>query len=54
MKSHCASCKVCQYAQKKPETFIGRIWRWHSKWCPMWKAYQKELAEGEKTDAEHA
>jgi hypothetical protein len=24
---------------------MARIWRWHTKWCPAWKAYQKELAE---------
>lgn len=45
MKSRCANCKVCRYGQEKPDTLIGKLWRWHSRWCPFWKAYQRELAE---------
>ncbi len=48
MRSRCASCKICNYAQNKPDSIIGKGWRWHSKWCPSWKAYQKELAEKEQ------
>jgi hypothetical protein len=32
-------------AEKKPKSIISKIWRWHTGWCPGWKAYQKELAE---------
>jgi len=32
-------------AEKNPNTFLSRIWRWHTKWCPGWKKYQRELAE---------
>jgi hypothetical protein len=24
---------------------MARLWRWHTGWCPGWKAYQKHLAE---------
>jgi hypothetical protein len=24
---------------------IARIWTWHTKWCPGWKAYQESLAK---------
>jgi len=24
---------------------MSRLWRWHTKWCPGWKAYQRELGE---------
>lgn len=48
MKSWCAECKVGLYAQRKPDTVIGKLWRWHTKWCPFWKAYQRELATEEQ------
>ena len=50
MKSRCGVCKLKQYADRKPKSIIGRIWLWHTKWCPGWKAYQKELAEQEKSN----
>jgi hypothetical protein len=39
----CKSCPMRRYAERKPETLLARLWRWHTKWCPGWKAYQKEL-----------
>jgi hypothetical protein len=24
---------------------MARLWRWHTGWCPGWKAYQAHLAE---------
>jgi hypothetical protein len=24
---------------------MSKIWKWHTTWCPGWKAYQKELAK---------
>jgi hypothetical protein len=24
---------------------MARLWRWHTGWCPGWKAYQAYLAE---------
>lgn len=46
MKAHaCERCRIRAYAERKPTSIIARIWRWHTKWCPGWKAYQKSLAE---------
>ena len=45
MKSMCGNCKLHAWAERKPDSFLARLWRWHTKWCPGWKAYQKELAE---------
>ena len=28
---------------KKPKSFLGRLWRWYINWCPGWKAYLKSL-----------
>ena len=45
MKSKCAQCWFRDYAERNPNSLLARIWRWHTGWCPGWKAYQKELAE---------
>ena len=31
-----------------PKSFLGRIWRWHTTWCPGWKAYMKSLPDEER------
>ena len=33
-------------AEARPNTLIARLWRWHTRWCPGWKAYQRSLAAG--------
>ena len=48
LKSRCATCRFRNYAERKPNSLLARIWRWHTGWCPGWKAYQKELAEQNK------
>ena len=45
MKLNCENCPIRKYAEKNPKAIISRIWRWHTTWCPAWKAYQAELAE---------
>jgi hypothetical protein len=32
-------------AEQKPNSLLARLWRWHTTWCPGWKAYQAELAQ---------
>ena len=45
MESKCANCEWRKRSEEKPKTFSARLWRFHLKFCPMWKAYQKELAQ---------
>jgi len=45
IKSSCATCKGRAYAEAHPEKLLSRLWRWHTGWCPGWKAYQRELQE---------
>jgi hypothetical protein len=45
MTSKCETCSMRLKAEKNPEKFLSRVWRWHTGWCPGWKAYQKELAQ---------
>jgi hypothetical protein len=35
-------------AEKNPNSIIAKIWKWHTGWCPGWKAYQKELDQQKK------
>jgi hypothetical protein len=54
MKKHrCDNCVFRGYAERKPDSLIARLWRWHTKWCPGWKAYQASLAK-EKDHADIA
>jgi hypothetical protein len=41
----CEDCPMRQKAEANPKSFMARLWRWHTKWCPGWKAYQAHLAE---------
>ena len=42
MTSNCENCKRRVYAEMHPDSFRGKLWYWHTKWCPGWKAYMKE------------
>jgi hypothetical protein len=43
-KSMCESCPIRKKAEANPKTLFARIWRWHTGWCPGWKAYQAQQA----------
>lgn len=43
IESNCHTCGLRDRAEKKPNSLIARIWRWHTGWCPGWKAYQEYL-----------
>jgi hypothetical protein len=45
MESRCEVCGLRERAKIKPNSLIVRLWRWHTTWCPGWKAYQEELAK---------
>jgi hypothetical protein len=40
----CATCELRARAEAKPKSFVARLWKFHTKFCPGWKAYQKALA----------
>lgn len=44
MESKCATCSMRFKAEQNPKSLTARLWRWHTTWCPGWKAYQRELA----------
>jgi len=41
---NCESCPMRKKAEANPKSLMARIWRWHTGWCPGWKAYQDHLA----------
>jgi hypothetical protein len=41
----CENCGIRRRAEKRPNSLLARIWRWHTGWCPGWKSYQRWLAE---------
>ena len=41
--SGCADCEWRKKSEAKPRSLLGRLWYWHIKWCPGWKAYQESL-----------
>lgn len=44
MTNHrCEDCPWRKKAEANPKTFSSRLWHWHIKICPGWKAYQKYL-----------
>lgn len=43
----CETCHLRKKAEAKPKSLMARLWRWHTTWCPGWKAYQTYLVEQE-------
>lgn len=41
----CETCLIRKKAEANPKALLSRLWRWHTGWCPGWKAYQAHLAE---------
>ena len=39
----CEKCPLRRRAEKNPGGLLGRLWRWHTSWCPGWRRYQKSL-----------
>jgi len=46
MAHRCEHCSWRARAEAKPRSFLARLWRWHTRWCPGWRAYQRSLTNG--------
>jgi len=46
-EQNCGNCPLRKKAEARPKSILGRLWRWHTNWCPGWKAYQESLQEGD-------
>jgi hypothetical protein len=41
----CAGCPLRKWAERRPASWLARLWVWHTSWCPGWSAYQRSLQE---------
>lgn len=48
--SGCATCAFRARYDAKPASFLGRLWLWHTRFCPAWKAYMTSLSQEERTE----
>ncbi|MBU1698680.1 MAG: hypothetical protein KJ970_04105 [Candidatus Eisenbacteria bacterium] len=46
----CDSCHLRAKYDGNPESFLGRIWRWHINWCPGWKKFFNSLPDEKKAE----
>ena len=46
--NRCEKCNFRAKYDRNPRSILGRIWKWHTRWCPGWKAYLGSLAEEER------
>lgn len=44
----CSGCCMKEKYEKNPRSFWARIWHWHLRFCPGWKAYMNSLSEEER------
>ncbi len=45
MAAKCETCPMRLKAEKNPNGFLAKLWRWHTKWCPGWRAYQRQIEQ---------
>ena len=44
----CENCKFRAHYDRKPNSLLGRFWRWHINFCPGWKGYFTSLSDEQK------
>ena len=49
MAEDCGTCRFRAKYDANPRSFLGRLWRWHIKFCPGWKKYSSSLPEKERS-----
>ncbi|EMS81234.1 hypothetical protein [Desulfotignum phosphitoxidans] len=47
-QSNCSTCRFRKKYDDNPASLLGRLWRWHTNWCPGWKRYMTTLSEKER------
>lgn len=48
MEAKCKQCSLRKKYEKDPTSWKGRLWKWHTKFCPGWKQYLKQLPPEER------
>ena len=47
-KHGCDDCAWRARYDRAPKSLLGRLWRWHARWCPGWKVYVASLPAEER------
>lgn len=47
-ESNCDKCAFRAKYDNNPKSLLGRLWRWHTGFCPGWKGYMATMPEGER------
>ena len=50
MAHNCENCKFRAHYDKKPNSMLGKFWRWHINFCPGWKGYFTSQSEEKKAE----
>ncbi len=50
MAHACENCKFRAHYDNKPDSLLGKVWRWHINFCPGWKAYFNSQSEDVKAE----
>ncbi len=45
----CENCPLCRHAREKPDSLFGKVMVFHGKFCPFWRAWEKEYGHKSKT-----
>lgn len=48
----CATCRMRMKYDANPKSILGRLWRWHTRFCPGWKAYMASLPADQRAAIE--
>ncbi len=46
----CENCKFRAHYDQKPDSALGKLWRWHINFCPGWKSYFSRQSEEKKAE----
>jgi hypothetical protein len=44
----CDNCGFRAKYESSPKSFLGRLWKFHTKFCPGWKKYIHSLSEEDR------
>ena len=48
--SSCEDCGLRKKYDENPRSLLGRIWRWHTSFCPGWKKYFADQSDERKAE----
>ena len=49
-KHRCESCAFRAKYDDNPKSLLGRLWRWHTGWCPGFKKYINSLSDEQRRE----